>query len=77
MGNEDLPSVHHTGQGDGAVIAPVVEGTDVVDEDDKVVRGTFVEDLGGCDVGTRHDVCVCICSVRLFERRERERKMVL
>lgn len=57
MSNENLPSIHHTGQRDGAVIAPVVKGADVVDEDDKVVRGALVEDLGGCDVGTRHDDC--------------------
>lgn len=46
MSNENLPSVQHTSQRNGPVMAPVVEGSDVVDEDDKVFRGTLVEDLG-------------------------------
>ena len=46
MSNEDLPSVQYTSQRNGPVMAPVVEGSDVVDEDDKVFRGTLVEDLG-------------------------------
>ena len=46
VSNENLPSVQHTSQRNGPVMAPVVEGSDVVDEDDKVFRGTLVEDLG-------------------------------
>ena len=45
MSNENLPSVQHTSQRNGPVMAPVVEGSDVVDEDDKVFGSALVEDL--------------------------------
>jgi len=54
MSNKNLPPVHDLGKGDGAVIAPVVEGGDVVDENDKVIVGALVENLGVCFVATSH-----------------------
>lgn len=54
VGREDLPAVQHIRQRNGTVLAPVVEGLGVVDEDDEVIGGALVEDLGGGVVGTRH-----------------------
>lgn len=54
VSDEDLPAVHDVGQRDGAVVAPVVEGGEVVDEDDEVVGAALVEDLGGGDVCAGH-----------------------
>lgn len=52
MGDKDLPAVQHVSQGDGAVLAPLFEDVHVVNEDDEVLGGTLVEDLGGSVVGT-------------------------
>ena len=52
MSDKDLPTVQHVGQGDGAVLAPLLEDLHIVDEDDEVLGGTLVEDLGGGVVGT-------------------------
>ena len=57
MSNEDLPAVQHVSQGDGAVLAPLFENLHVIDEDDEVLGGTLVEDLGGGVVGA-HFGCV-------------------
>ena len=46
MSNENLPSVQHASQRNGPVMTPVVEGSDVVDKDDKVIVSALVEDLG-------------------------------
>ena len=46
MSNKNLPPIQDLSKGNGAVIAPVVEGGDVVDENDKVVVGALIEDLG-------------------------------
>jgi hypothetical protein len=54
MSNEDLPPVQNIAQWDAAVILPLVQDLEVVDEDDEVVGATLVEDLGGGVVGTRH-----------------------
>lgn len=74
MSNKNLPPVDDLGKRDGAVVAPVVEGGDVVDEDNKVVIGSLVEDLGVCFVTARHlVVCMCVIGVlRIGESREVE-----
>lgn len=54
MSNKDLPPIQDLSKGNGAVIAPVVEGGDVVDENDKVVVGALIEDLGVRFVATSH-----------------------
>jgi hypothetical protein len=54
MGNKDLPPVQNIAQWDAAVIPPLVQDVEVVDEDDEVVGAALVEDLGGRVVGTRH-----------------------
>lgn len=62
MSNENLPSVHDLSKRDGLVVAPLLEDLLVVDEDDVVVRGTLVDDLGDGFTATSHgclfDVCV-------------------
>ena len=54
VSNENLPSVHHLSQRNGPVMAPVVESSVVVDEDDKVFGGTLVKDLGVVFVAASH-----------------------
>ena len=56
MSNKDLPPIQDLGKGNGAVIAPVVEGGDVVDENDKVVVGALVDPRDLRDV---HDLHRC------------------
>jgi len=69
MSNKNLPPVHDLSKGDGAVIAPVVEGGDVINENDKVVVGALVEDLGVCFVTASH--CGgAWCVIELSEDRE-------
>lgn len=45
MSQEDLPAVHHIAEGDAAVVLPLLQDGEVVNEDDKVVGATLVEDL--------------------------------
>lgn len=54
MSHEDLPPVQNIAQWDAAVILPLVQDLDVIDEDDEIVGVTLVEDLGGGVVGARH-----------------------
>ena len=60
MSNKDLPPIQDLSKGNGAVIAPVVEGGDVVDENDKVVVGALVEDLGVRFVAASHCGVWCV-----------------
>lgn len=54
MSEEDLPAVQDIGEGNAPVILPLLKDIKIVDEDDKVVRATLVEDLAGGFVSTRH-----------------------
>lgn len=55
VSHEDFPAVQHIAEGNAAVILPLLQDLEVVDEDDEVIRATLVEDLGNRIVGTRHD----------------------
>jgi hypothetical protein len=54
VGNENLPAVQNIGEGDAAVVLPLLQDFKVVDEDNKVIRLALVEYLGGGIVGARH-----------------------
>lgn len=54
MSHENFPAVQHIAKGDTAVLLPLLQDFEIVDEDDEVVRATLVEDLGNGIVGTRH-----------------------
>lgn len=59
MSDKDLPARHDLCQRDGAVLAPLLGGSDIVDEDDKVVGLALVEDFGDLVVSARHfDRCL-------------------
>lgn len=38
VSDKDLEAVDHVGQGDGAVVAPLVHNVVIVDKDDEVIR---------------------------------------
>ena len=62
MRNEDLVGRDEVGQGDGLVALPLLEGLDVVDEDEEVLGAALVVDLGRGGCALDHlDVCVCVC----------------
>jgi hypothetical protein len=52
--NKNLPTAHDLGQGDGAILAPVLGGGDVIDENDEVVGVALVDHLGGGVVSASH-----------------------
>jgi hypothetical protein len=54
MRNKNLPPTQDLLQRDGAVLSPVVYGSDVIDEDDEVVEFALVVDFGGVVVSARH-----------------------
>ena len=55
VSNENLPSVHDMSKRNGLVGAPLLEDLLVIDEDDEVVRGALVDDLGDAFTATSHD----------------------
>lgn len=54
MSHKDLPAVQHIAQRNAAVRLPLLQDLEVIDEDDKVVGATLVEDFGGRIVGPSH-----------------------
>jgi hypothetical protein len=54
VSQENLPAVQDIGEGNAAVVLPLLEGLKVVNEDDEVVRATLVEDFGSSFVSTSH-----------------------
>ena len=55
MGNKDLPAIQYIGQGDAAVILPLLQDLKVIDVDDEVLRLALVEDLASCAGSASHD----------------------
>lgn len=55
---KDLPAVQNIGEGDAAVVSPLLQDLEVIDKDNKVLRLALVEDLGGSFVGARHFGCL-------------------
>lgn len=64
MSQKDLPAVQHIAQRDAAVRLPLLQDLEVIDEDDKVVGATLVEDFGGRFVGTSHFEMSTVKSIR-------------
>ena len=56
MSNEDLPSVQNIGEGDAAVLLPLLQDFQVIDEDNKVLGLALVENFGGGIVGAHIEV---------------------
>ena len=61
MGDKDLPARHDLCKRDSTVFPPLLGGSNVVDEDNKVVGLAAVEDFGDLVVSTRHVVLVVDC----------------
>lgn len=59
VSHKDLEAVHDLGEGDGAVVFPVLDGLDVVDEDDEIFVFALVVDFGLVGVSAGHG-CVFI-----------------
>lgn len=45
VGNKNLPAVQYIGQGDTAVVLPLLQDLKVIDVDDEVLRLALVENL--------------------------------
>ena len=58
MSSKDLPAVDNIDQRNAAVVLPLLQCLELIDEDDKVLRLALVEDLVSCVVASRHDECV-------------------
>ena len=56
VGGEDLEATDHLGKGDGRVVLPLLNGLDIVNEDNEVLGGALEVDLGLGSVATSHDV---------------------
>lgn len=54
MCDEDLPAIHDIRERDAAVISPLLQDLNIIDEDNKVLRLALVKDFGGGIVSTRH-----------------------
>jgi hypothetical protein len=54
MSHKDLPSIQNISQRNTAIPPPLLQGVQVINEDDKVLRATLVKDLMGAIVGARH-----------------------
>jgi hypothetical protein len=54
MSHKDLPSIQNISQRNTAIPPPLLQGVQVINEDDKVLRATLVKDLMGAVVGARH-----------------------
>lgn len=54
MCDEDLPAIHDLSERDAAVISPLLQDLEIIDEDNEVLGLAFVEDLGGGIVSTSH-----------------------
>jgi hypothetical protein len=54
VSHKDLPPIQHISQWDATVTLPLLQGLEVIDEDDKVLGATLVKDLVGVVVGARH-----------------------
>lgn len=54
MSDKDLEAVDDLGEGDGAVVFPVLDGLDVVDEDDEIFVFALVVDFGLVSVSAGH-----------------------
>lgn len=54
MSDKDLPAVQDISQGDTAVLLPLLQDLQVINEDDEVLGLTLEEDLVSVVVGARH-----------------------
>lgn len=54
VSDKDLPAVQDISQGDTAVLLPLLQDLQVINEDDEVLGLTLEEDLVSVVVGARH-----------------------
>lgn len=54
VGDEDLEAADDLGQWDGTVTNPLLHRLGIINEDNEVLLGTLVDDLGLGGVSTRH-----------------------
>lgn len=65
MCDKDLPAIYNISEGNAAVILPLLEDFDIIDEDNKVLGLALVKDFRGGIVSTGH------FETQLMERREK------
>jgi hypothetical protein len=59
VGNKDLPAAHNLSERNRGVLLPVLDGLCAINQNDEVVLGALVVDLGLGSVSARHGVCGC------------------